>query len=796
MISQPTPSLPHSVYPVDEWNIIENRYHPQFLARTETLFALSNGYLGLRGCFEEDTPVEQDGTFVNAFYESWPIVYGEEAYGFAQTGQTIVNLPNSKIIKLYVDDEPLSLRYASLLNYSRTLDMRAGTLNRELLWETPAGKRVLIKSRRLVSFSHRHLAAIRYRVTVLNAPAPVVISSELVYRHSVPDTSSNDPRKARDFPERPILPEQHYAPEGKERRAILSHATRRSRMKIACGIDHSLETVCASSHTSVVGPDSGSIVFSIEALPGEPIILTKYMTYHTSSSVPASDLCARAERTLDRAVEHGFSELLDSQQLHLYDFWQRSDVQVGGQPTIQQAVRFNLFQLCQATARAEGAGVPAKGLTGQGYEGHYFWDGEIYIVPFLIYTTPRIAHNLIKFRHEKLPHARLRARDLNLRGALFPWRTISGEEASAYYAAGTAQYHIDADIIYTLRKYIEVSGNTGFLQDTGVEMLVETARMWCTLGFYSERAGGTFCIHGVTGPDEYTTVVNNNAFTNLMARGNLRYAAQAVAALRAEKPGWYAALVDKTGLAFEEIEEWRAAAERMYVPYDQELGIHPQDDHFLEQEPWDFSKTPTEKYPLLLYYHPLMVYRRQIIKQADVVLAMFLLGNEFSLEQKKRNFDYYDPLTTGDSSLSASVQSIVASEIGYAEKAYAYFRYAAFMDLANVRGNVQDGMHLASMGGTWMALVYGFGGMRDYGGHLSFDPKLPVPWERLRFPLTVRGMSLVVDIQPETVTYVLRQGSELTISHQGQEVRLTIGVPRSCPLRPSPLPSALAAAGT
>ncbi len=796
MISQPTPSLPHSVYPVDEWKIIENRYHPQFLARTETLFALSNGYLGLRGCFEEDAPIEQDGTFVNAFYESWPIVYGEEAYGFAQTGQTIVSVPNSKIIKLYVDDEPLSLRYANLLNYTRTLDMRAGTLDRELLWETPAGKQVLIKSRRLVSFSHRHLAAIRYRVTVLNAPAPVVLSSEVVYRHTVPSTSGNDPRKARDFPERPILPEQHHAPEGKARRAILSHATRRSRMNIACGIDHSLETVCTSSHASEVRPDSGSIVFSIEALPGEPIVLTKYMTYHTSGSVPAGELCTRAERTLDRAVEHGFSELLDSQQLHLYDFWQRSDVQVGGQPTIQQAVRFNLFQLCQATARAEGAGVPAKGLTGQGYEGHYFWDGEIYIVPFLIYTTPRIARNLLKFRHEKLPHARQRARELNLRGVLFPWRTINGEEASAYYAAGTAQYHIDADIIYTLRKYIEVSGNTEFLQDTGAEMLVETARMWRDLGFYSERAGGTFCIHGVTGPDEYTAVVNNNAFTNLMARENLRYAVQTMSALRAEKPGWYAAVVDKTGLAFEEIEEWRAAAERMYVPYDQALGIHPQDDHFLEQEPWDFSNTPTEKYPLLLHYHPLMVYRRQIIKQADVVLAMFLLGHEFSLEQKKRNFDYYDPLTTGDSSLSASIQSIVASEIGYAEKSYEYFRYAVFMDLANVRGNVQDGMHLASMGGTWMTLVYGFGGMRDYGGRLSFDPKLPVPWERLRFPLMVRGMSLVVDIQPETVTYVLRQGSELTISHQGQEVRLTVGVPRSCRLRSSPPPASLAAAAT
>ena len=294
--------------------------------------------------------------------------------------------------------------------------------------------------------------------------------------------------------------------------------------------------------------------------------------------------------------------------------------------------------------------------------------------------------------------------------------------------------------------------------------------------------GGKFCIHGVTGPDEYTTVVNNNTFTNLMARENLWYASQTVAALREDKPERYAALVDKTGLDFEEVAEWQAAADQMHVPYDTTLGIHSQDEHFLEREPWDFSNTPADKYPLLLHYHPLVIYRHQLIKQADVVLTMFLLGHEFTLEQKKRNFDYYDPLTTGDSSLSASVQIISASEIGYADKAYAYFRYAALMDLANVRGNVQDGVHLASIGGTWMALVYGFVGMRDHGGHLSFSPRLPAQWERLKFPLMTQGMSLVVDIQQESVTYLLRRGSSVNISHQGEEVQLTVAVPCTRPL--------------
>ena len=782
MIKQQAANLPHYVYPVDEWKIIENRYYPQFIAGTETLFALSNGYLGMRGCFEEGSPIEQDGTFVNAFYESWPIVYGEEAYGFAKTGQTIVNVPNSKVIKLYIDDEPFSLRFANLLKYTRMLDMKAGTLDREIVWETPAGKHVRIKSRRLVSLSHRHLAAISYQVTVLNAHAPVVISSEVVYRHDLPDTNGDDPRKARDFPQRPLQPEQHYIPASRDQRIVLSHATRRSRMTIACGIDHILETDCPYSYSSESTDDTGKVVYSIDASPGEPISLVKYMTYHTSGTAPASELCTWAERTLDRAVRQGMPDLLESQQLYLHNFWQRSDVEIGGEPTVQQDIRFNLFQLCQATARVEGTGVPAKGLTGQAYEGHYFWDGEIYVLPFLIYTTPRIAKNLLKFRHDKLPQARQRARDLDQRGALFPWRTINGEEASAYYAAGTAQYHLNADIMYALRKYIDAAGDTEFLHETGAELLVETARMWSDLGFYSERMGGKFCIHGVTGPDEYTAVVNNNTFTNLMARENLWHAAQTVTALREAKPERYAALVDKTGLDFEEVAEWQAAADQMHVAYDTTLGIHPQDEHFLEREPWDFSNTPADKYPLLLHYHPLVIYRHQIIKQADVVLAMFLLGHEFTLEQKKRNFDYYDPLTTGDSSLSASVQSIAASEIGYADKAYEYFRYAALMDLANVRGNVQDGVHLASIGGTWMALVYGFGGMRDQGGHLSFSPRLPAQWERLKFPLMIQGMSLVVDIQRDFVTYLLRQGNCLTISHQGEEVQLTVGVPCTHPL--------------
>jgi alpha,alpha-trehalose phosphorylase len=777
------------VYPIEEWKMVEKRFYPRFLPQAETIFSVGNGYLGMRGNFEEGRPVFQSGTFVNGFYESWPIVYGEEAYGFAKTGQTIVNVPDGKIMKLYVDDEPLFLPTADLLDFERTLDMKAGTLDRRVLWETAAGKRVLIESRRLVSFQHRHLAAISYRVTVLNARAPVIISSQLI-NMDIRQTEEFDPRRARGFKERPLVPQGSYAD---DRRLVLSFMTRNSKMTLSCGAEHHIETQCPFSYQTECSDDIGKVVFSVDALPGEPVNITKYLAYHTSRSAPPRELADRTERTLDRALRQGLEELLKGQREYLDDFWRRSDVQVEGDPALmdrpkgefQQAIRWNLFQILQAVGRAEGVGVPAKGLTGQAYEGHYFWDTEIYVLPFLIYTAPRIARNLLRFRHSMLDKARDRARELRQKGALFPWRTINGEEASAYYAAGTAQYHINADIMYALKMYVDATGDEEFLFDEGAEMLVETARMWYDLGFFSERKRGKFTIHAVTGPDEYTTVVDNNTYTNLMARLNLRYGAATVEALQDRQPESYRTLCHKTGLQESEAEQWKRAADNMHVPYDDEAGIHLQDSRFLEREVWDFENTPAEHYPLLLHYHPLTIYRRQVIKQADIVLAMFLLGDEFPQDAKRRNFDYYDPLTTGDSSLSACIQGIVAAEIGYMDKAMEYGRYALLMDLADVGHNVSDGCHIASMGGTWMVLVHGFAGMRDYDGHLTFRPRLPKELKALRFPLRIKGRTLDVAIDRESATYTLRAGPELVIGHGDQEVTLLEGVSVRKELPPS-----------
>jgi alpha,alpha-trehalose phosphorylase len=781
MLHRERVKLPRYVYPPEEWRIVEKQFYPRLMESSESIFSVGNGYLGLRGNFEEGDPAFRQGTYINGFYESWPIVYGEEAFGFAKTGQTIINAMDAKTIRLYVDDEPFFLPTANLLGFERILDMRDGILYRNVLWETPSGKQVAIKSQRLVSFAHRHLAAIAYEVTVLNASAPVVISSEMLPPHSN-EPIVEDPRRARHFKERVLMPRLHI---GRERRIVIGHQAKRSRMSGVCGVDHLIETDASYSSDIRHDEDSGKVVFSAQVEAGQTLRMVKFMTYHTSRNSSADKLAERAEWSLNRVVKSGYDRLKDDQKRYLEDFWQRSDLQVDmlhREPErnieVQQAIRFSLFHILQASGRAEGAGIAAKGLTGQAYEGHYFWDMEIYVLPFLIYTSPQIAKNMLKFRYSMLDKARRRAREVNQKGALFPWRTINGEEASSYYAAGTAQYHINADIMYALMKYVRATGDNNLLHNEGAEMLVETARLWHDLGFYSRRRGGKFCIMGVTGPDEYNTVVDNNTYTNLMARENLRYAARTAESLSARHPDLFAQLVDRTGLQLDEIKAWEKAAQAMVVPYDEALKINPQDDSFLDKKRWDFESTPAEKYPLLLHYHPLVIYRHQVIKQADMVLAMFLLGHAFSDDAKRRNFDFYDPLTTGDSSLSVGIQSILAAEIGRLDKALQYARYSVLMDLGDVGDNVRDGVHIASMGAAWMVFVYGFAGMRDdEEGRLSFDPRLSPRIERIRFPLTIRQQILEVNVNHRKATYTLRKGDDLVIRHQGQELHLTAQTP-------------------
>ena len=804
----------------DPWRLTVHGIDPALAAQDETLFSLANGYLGLRGNHEEGQPVGNHGTFVNGLHETWPIRHAETAYGFAEQGQTIVNAPDAKTIRIYVDDERLNLGSSEVLDVQRTLDLRAGTLTRSLLWLTPTGKRVRIETRRMVSFSSRHLATIEMRVTVLDADAELTVSSLLLNRQDLgrvrPVEAATpegflDPRKGEQLTDRTLIlgPATHDDDRNDLRsnphlhctRSVLSYRVKNSRMALGVGIDHVFDGAGEEWRARIEnGEDRVRHLFQGTARRGRTVTLVKTAAYHASTTAALSEMVDRCQHTLDSATMEPVETRWAAQRSYLDEFWQRSDVRVEAEPGVQQAIRWNLFQVAQASARADGRGVAAKGLTGSGYGGHYFWDSEVYVQPFLSFTNPTWARNALRARELMLPKARQRAIMLNEQGALFPWRTINGEEASAYYAAGTAQYHINADITYALARYVAATGDLEFLLGGACDIVVETARLWVSLGFWRLEQDGSrhFHIHGVTGPDEYTTVVNDNLFTNVMARFNLRFAVEVVRRLSEEAPTVYAELIDRLALDPDEVEAWDAAAAGMAIPYSTDLRVHPQDAHFLELEVWDLAATPPEQKPLLLHFHPLVIYRFQVLKQADVVLALLLASDEFSAEEKRRDFEYYDALTTGDSTLSAVVQSIIAAEVGYPELAYRYFDHALRVDLDDLHQNSGDGVHIASCGGVWMMLVQGFAGMRDAGRRLSFDPRLPEHWGSLSFVLAWRGSRIAVELRPDAMRFELlavEAGSPgaiaetwgpppapVKVSVRGQVFRVAPGAPVEVPL--------------
>jgi alpha,alpha-trehalose phosphorylase len=380
-----------------------------------------------------------------------------------------------------------SLTQAEILSFRRTLDFKDGTLKRDVRWVTPSGKRMRLKTTRLVSLRHRHLAAIAYELTAEDAEADVVISSELLYQQPLP-VDSTDPRLAEGFVGRVLHPSGTHS-EGL--RAILTYRTQSSGLVLGCGMDHRIDGSSGLTAERTCEDDLAAVVFKAVVDRGASLSICKFLGYHYSDAADPVQIRSQTGWTLSRAVESGFSEILDQQRSDMNRFWSRADVTVeDGHPRTQQVIRWNLFQLLQASERVEGHGIGARGLTGRTYEGHYFRDTEIYVLPFLIYSQPRTARAVLKHRYDMLDKARARAKELGFRGATFPWRTINGEEASAYYAAGTAQYRINADIAYALRKYVQVSGDEDFLRRYGAEILVETARLWCDLGFFSARKAG------------------------------------------------------------------------------------------------------------------------------------------------------------------------------------------------------------------------------------------------------------------------------------------------------------------
>ncbi|MBA2454243.1 MAG: glycoside hydrolase family 65 protein [Chloroflexia bacterium] len=751
------------LFPVDPWSVSEPELCFDRLGQTESIFALSNGHFGLRGNFDEGEPHHTPGTYVNGFFETVPLPYAEAGYGYPEEGQSLINVTNGKLLRLLVDDEPFDVRYGTLQRHERTLDLRNGVLRREVDWISAAGQAVRIRSTRLVSFVQRAVAAIYYEVEAIDDPARIVVQSTLVANEPVPE-QTDDSRAAAAL-RAPLISEYHTHNNIK---AALGHRTRGSGLRMAAGIDHMIEGPDGTVISAESEPDLARVMVSTELAPGQKLTVIKLLAYGWSSvrSMPA--LRDQVDAALSAAKRIGWDGLLASQRAYLNDMWERADVEVEGDPQLQQAVRYALFQVVQAGARAEQRPIPAKGLTGRGYDGHTFWDMETYMLPVLTYTAPEAARDALCWRHATLELARERAHQLRLEGVTFPWRTIRGEECSGYWPAGTAGFHINADIADAVRRYVAATGDTEFERGPGFDLFVETARLWQSLGHHD--AVGRFRIDGVTGPDEYTALVDNNVFTNMMAARNLQAAADVVA----RHPQRAADL----GVDEHEVDSWLKAADSIVVPFDEELGVTAQSAGFTRYRRWDFEKTRDDEYPLQLHYPYYLLYSSQVVKQADLVFALYLCGDRFDLEQKRRDFEYYESITVRDSSLSAPIQAIVAAEVGHLDLAYSYLRETSFVDLHDLSGNTADGLHLGSLAGAWLAAVAGFGGLRDHGDTLAFSPRLPSSLTRLRFRLIYHGRRIRVDIGSDQVRYELLAGEPFEVCHYGEPVTLSQSSPQ------------------
>jgi alpha,alpha-trehalose phosphorylase len=767
------------VFPVEPWTISERTLDLDLLGQTETIFALSNGHIGLRGNLDEGEPHHTPGSYLNGLFEFLSLPYAEDGYGYPEEGQTLINVTNGKLFRLLVDDEPFDVRYGTLLRHERVLDMRAGTLKRQVEWVSPSGKGVRISTTRLVSFTQRAVAAFNIHVEPLDQPVRIVLQSSLVANEPLP-TREDDPRAAAAV-RNTLISEYHTC---HDLESAMGHRTEVSDLRIAVAMDHVIDGPADMMTTTETEPDLARLTISADLLSGEHLDVVKYLAYGWSGvrSMPA--LRDQVDAALASARHSEWEGLLDEQRAYLDDVWRRADIEIEGDPQLQQAVRFAIFQIVQAAARAEQRAIPAKGLTSRGYDGHSFWDMEAFVLPMVTYTAPDAARDALLWRYSTLDLARDRARELRLQGATFPWRTIQGEECSAYWPAGTAAFHINSAIADAVRRYVNATCDEAFYSGPGMELLVETARLWRSLGHHD--AEGRFRIDGVTGPDEYTAIVDNNTYTNLMAARNFRAAAAAVRAFPKQ--------ASDLGADEQEIELWRDAAQHVVVPFDEELGVTQQSAGFTRYRHWAFRETPPEAYPLLLHFPYYLLYSSQVIKQADLVLALYICGDAFTSEQKLRDFEYYEAVTVRDSSLSASTQAIVAAEVGHLDLAYKYFRETAFVDLHDLAGNTDDGVHLASMGGTWLVAVAGFGGMRDFGETLSFSPQLPPSLTRIRFRMMYLGRRLRITIDRGEATYEVLEGEPLEILHHGEritisgEAPLTLKVPDLPVLEPARQP--------
>ncbi len=716
------------------WQILESGWDYELQNVHETRLALGNGYVGSRAILEEIPPGCSPGTFFAGIYEGTRSLVPE-----------LVNAPNPIDFRISIDGEKLGITAMDVINHKRILDIYKGILVRHTLYSNARKKRFDYQSMRFFSMNDKNIAVMRIYITPIDEEATLTIANAV-------DTSIRN---------------KGLVTEGDKTHVTLIESSKLSNVNYLCTktiekeiwITYASQIVMKKGRKTYSVPD---LTFKLHLKKNETACITNYLSFYTSYDVPAEVTKKVAVKSVIKSAKKGFDQLFHEHCKAWEKKWERTNIEIDGDPNIERAIRFNTYHLLIATnEECKDVSIGAKALTGEGYRGHIFWDTEIFCLPFFVYTNPSIAKNLLLYRYHRINPSREIAKQNGYQGAMFPWESAdTGEETTpSWYKDGSGkvqkvltmnqEHHITADIAFSVFHYFLATSDMDFLLNYGLEMMIETARFWASRVEYNQRRK-RYEINHVIGPDEFHEDVSNNAYTNFMAQWNLRMAAKLCRVFRRKYPGEVKRLVTRINLSQSEIEKWRHIASKIFIPISKKTGLIEQFQGYFKKR--KISLPELDHHSLPLYPTKIRnIGSTQYIKQADVVMILFLLSDIFSLKTKKKNYIFYEKRTLHKSSLSTSIYAAVGAEIGDEHKAWHYFNISTYADLKNTYGNTNMGIHAASLGGVWMALINGFAGMRIRKGILSFNPHLPSQWKSIKFLIQFRGFDISVNIDEEKV---------------------------------------------
>ncbi|MDR0293458.1 MAG: family 65 glycosyl hydrolase [Oscillospiraceae bacterium] len=730
----------------DPWKVIERGFNPAYARVSESVFALSNEALGVRGCFDEGGSVDSlRGAYVNGVYELEEL---PKSYrGIVDKTHFMIPAADWLDTRVSVDGETLDLGKVRFSGFSRELDMRAGTLTRRFVWHTESGKDLCLTFLRFVDMNHGERAYQRITFEALNFSGSVEFASGITFdvKHEGRNACFWEATRAELPADRGFI-------------CAIQARTRSSGQEVfTAAVVTGAGEGRANRGKKAVARDT-----TLELTKGTPLHIDKRAVI-LFNGTDGESLWESGQTALRETAAVSLDEALEAQKAYWGEHWRVSDViiepsgETGAADGEQQGVRFCSFQMAQTyNGGSVRHNIGAKGLTGEAYNGHAFWDTETCCLPFYLFTNPAAAKSLLIFRYNTLPQAIERAKALDCEGACYPVATLNGDEACNLWQHASLQFQPSTAVAYGIRNYTQVTGDTGFLWEYGAEMLLQIAR------FLKSRAAqnphtGEYGYYGVMGPDEFHMMVHNNAYTNYMGKRSLEYAAETLLALQTEKPEIFARLREKTDLREGEIGLWREIAGRMALPVTEE-GLFEQHDGYFNLPHIDIHAIPVAEFPLYDHWSYDRIYRTDMIKQPDVLMYLYLYGTSFSTAVKRVNYEFYEPRTIHESSLAPAIHSILAAELGKMEEAVSFFGYATRLDLDNYNRNTREGLHTTSIAMAWVNIVYGFAGLRSDGDLLRFAPRLPDRWSRLRFSLTYRDRVIKIEMTREGSRFALTEG--------------------------------------